>query len=163
MRGKDELLSQRLGTPILGGRILVGSDRRNMDEPRMEQGGGTGDCLGSRAMHGVEALSAGLGQDADQIDDRIRVAGSRPHGLRITQIGLHGMDLTDPAERLEVSSEIRPAHGGTDTVALLGQRAHHMAAEKTRTAKHRDQRFHRNGSHADTRIQLLRGARAASH
>src|SRR5262249_35485783 len=57
----------------------------------------------------------------------------------IAQIGLHGMDLADPAERLQVAGEFRPPHGDTDTVLALGQRPDHMPAQKTRSAQNRDE------------------------
>ncbi len=59
---------------------------------------------------------------------------------RVAQIGLHGVDLADPAERLQVAGEVRPAHRDADAVAALAQRAHHMAAEEARAAEDGDQR-----------------------
>ena len=50
------------------------------------------------------------------------------------------MDLADPAERLQVAGEVRPAHRDADAVAALGQRPHHVAAEEARAAEDRDQR-----------------------
>ena len=52
----------------------------------------------------------------------------------IAQIGLHGVDLADPAERLQVAGEFRPAHRHPDAVVALGQRAHDVAAEEARAA-----------------------------
>ena len=46
-------------------------------------------------MHALETLPPALEQDADQVDDRLRVARRRLDRARITHIGLHGMDLPD--------------------------------------------------------------------
>jgi hypothetical protein len=51
------------------------------------------------------------------------------------------MDLADPAHRLQMPSQLRPADRNADAVAALGQRAHDMTAEKARAAKHGDKRF----------------------
>ena len=92
-------------------------------------------------LHGVEILRAALGQDADQIDGDSAI----PHrGLdrgRIAQIGLHGVDLADPADRLQVPGQFRPPHRHPDPVIALGQRADHVSAQKTRSAENRDERF----------------------
>ena len=56
---------------------------------------------------------------------------------RVAQIGLHGVDLPDAAERLQVAGELRPAHRHADAVAALGQRAHHVAAEEAGAADRR--------------------------
>ena len=52
------------------------------------------------------------------------------HRGRVAQIGLHRMDLADAAERLQMAGKIGPAHRYPDKVVALGQRAHHVAAEK---------------------------------
>ena len=57
-------------------------------------------------MHGVEPLPAALRQDADEIDHGLGVPQGRRHRGRIAQIGLHRMDLSDPAERLEVAARM---------------------------------------------------------
>ena len=49
------------------------------------------------------------------------------------------LDLADPAERLQMAGEIRPAHRDADPVTALGQRPHHVAAEEARTAEYGDQ------------------------
>jgi hypothetical protein len=67
---------------------------------------------------------------------------------RIAQIGLHGVDLPDAAERLQEAGELGAAYRDTDAVAELGQRAHDVAAEKARAAEHGDERFEGNGGHA---------------
>ena len=103
-------------------------------------GGRKRDRLGAERLHRVEALAAALEQDADQVDHHVGVAHRRRDRGRIAQVGLHGMDLADPAERLQMAGEIRPAHRDADAVAALGQRAHHMAAEESRAAEHGDQR-----------------------
>jgi len=60
--------------------------------------------LGAERLHGVEALAAALEQDADEIDHRIGVAHRGIDRARIAQVGLDGMDLADPAHRLQMPS-----------------------------------------------------------
>jgi hypothetical protein len=50
------------------------------------------------------------------------------------------MDLPDPAQRLQMEGQLRPAHGDADEVAAVSQRADHVAAEESRAAEHGDQR-----------------------
>ena len=50
------------------------------------------------------------------------------------------MDLADPAERLQVPGEVRPAHRDADAVVALGQRPDQVAAEEAGAAEDRDQR-----------------------
>ena len=58
---------------------------------------------------------------------------------RIAQIGLHGVDLPDPAERLQVPGQFRPPHRDPDAVVALGKRPDHVPPEKTRSAENRDE------------------------
>ena len=95
--------------------------------------------LGADGLHRVEALAPALEQDADQVDHHVGVARGRLDRGGIAQVGLHGVDLADPAERLQVAGELGPAHRDADAVAALGERAHHMAAEEARAAEHGDQ------------------------
>ena len=70
------------------------------------------------------------------------------NGSRVAQIGLHGVDLPDPAERLQVAGEVRPAYRRADAVARARQRPHHVAAEEPGAAEDGDQRFGRDFGHA---------------
>ena len=96
--------------------------------------------LGAVSVHGVETLASALEQDADQIDQHVRVARRRLDRSGVAHIGLHRMDLPDAPERLQVPGELRPAHRHADAVAAAGERAHHVAAEKARAAIDGDQR-----------------------
>ena len=91
------------------------------------------------ALHRVEFLRAALGQNADQIDGGMAVAHRGLDRGRIAQIGLHGVDLADLAERLQMPGEFRAAHRDPDAVIALGQRPHHMPPDKARSAENRDQ------------------------
>jgi hypothetical protein len=51
------------------------------------------------------------------------------------------VDLADAAERLQEIRKLGPAHGDADAVAALGERAHDMAAEKSRAAENGDERI----------------------
>ena len=71
----------------------------------------------------------------------LEVAHRGLDGGRIAHIGLHGVDLADPAQRLQVPRQFRPAHRDANPVVPLGQRPHHVAAQKPRSAEYRDERF----------------------
>ena len=60
---------------------------------------------------------------------------------RIAQVGLHGVDLADLAERLQVTGKLRPPHRHADAVIALGEGADDMAPEKARSAEHGDEGF----------------------
>ncbi len=62
------------------------------------------------------------------------------HRGRIAQIGLHGVDLADPTQRLQVPGQFRPAHRDPDPEVALGQRPDHVPAEKAGSSENRDQR-----------------------
>ena len=111
-----------------------------MDHARAVGGGGQRHLLGAVRLHGVEALPAALEQDADQVDDDVGVAHRGLDRAGVPHIGLHRMDLADPAERLQVAGEIGPAHRDADAVVALGQRPHQVAAEEAGAAENRDQR-----------------------
>ena len=118
-----------------------------MDEPRALRSRRPRHRLGAERLHRVEPLPPSLEQDADQVDDGVGVAGRRLDRRRIAQIGLHGVDLADPAERLQMTGELGAPHRHPDAVTALGERAHHVAAEETGAAEDRDQRVDRNGRH----------------
>jgi len=130
-----------LGLGVLGMGFAIGADRRDMHQPGTDRGGGLGDGGGACALHGVEFLCPGLGQDADQVDDDVGLAHRRSDRLRVAHIGLDGFDLPDPPERPQKAGELRPAHGDADEVATVGERAHHMAAEESLAAEHGDERL----------------------
>ena len=83
-------------------------------------------------MDRIETLASALEQDADQIDQDLGVARRGFHRGGMAQIGLHGMDLADAAERLQVEGEVGAAHRHPDAIVALGQGAHNVAAEKAR-------------------------------
>ena len=97
-------------------------------------------CSAPKRLHGVEALPAALEQDADQIDDDVGVAHRGLDRPGVPDIGLHRMDLADPAERLQVAGEIGPPHRDADAVVAPGQRPDQVAAEEAGAAEDRDQR-----------------------
>ena len=96
-------------------------------------------CSAPKRLHGVEALAAALEQDAGEVDHHVGVARRGLDRARIAHVGLHGVDLTDPAERLQMAGEVGPAHRDADTVVALGQRTHQMAAEEAGAAEDGDQ------------------------
>ena len=96
--------------------------------------------FGAERLHRVEALAPPLEQDADQVDQHVGAARRGLDRARIAQVRLHRVDLADPAERLQMAGEFRPAHRDADAVAALAERADHVAAEEARAAVDRDQR-----------------------
>ncbi len=138
---QHQLLARGLGARVVRGRVLVRTECRDMNEPRAMGHRRQRHRLGAEGLHGVEFLPAPLEQDADQIDHHVGVAGGRVDRFGVTQVGLHRVDLADPPDRLQEARKFRPAARHADAVAALGQRAHHVPAEKTRAAEHRDQRI----------------------
>ena len=83
--------------------VRIGADRRDVNELRAGGLGGERHRLGAFGLHRVETLPAALEQDADQVDDDVGVAHRRLNRLRVAQIGLHRMDLPDPAHRPQIA------------------------------------------------------------
>ncbi len=111
-----------------------------MHQPRdAERGGGLGDGAGAAGLDALEVLPAQFVEDADEVDDRMRALDRGGDGGGVTQIGLHGVDLADHAQRLQKPCEIGPADSDTDPVAALDQRAHHMTAQETGAAEDGDE------------------------
>ena len=114
---QHQALARRLRARIVRRRILVRADGRDVHQACAGARRGAGDCLGAFRLHRVEALPALFIQDADQIDDGIGIAHRRLDRIRKSQIGLHGVDLADPAERLQVPGQFRTADRHPDPVA----------------------------------------------
>ena len=99
-------------------------------------------CLGNSApaefLDGTEALAAAFEEDSHQIDHCVCALHGTRNGTPVAQVRLHGGDLADIAERLEMEGEIGTAHRGAHPVAALRQRPCHVAAEKPGSAKDRD-------------------------
>ena len=119
----------------------IGADGGDMDQPRTDAAWRRAPLPRRRGLHRIETLAAALEQDADQVDDDIGVAHRRLDRMRIAHIGLHRVDLADPADRLQMAGQFRPAHRDADAIVPVGQRPHHVAAEETRAAEHGDERF----------------------
>ena len=94
--------------------------------------GRPGDARRARALYRVEALGAALGQDADQIDGDVGIAHRGLDRGRVAQIGLHGVDLADLAQGLQMPGQFRPPHRDPNPVVALGQRPDHAAARESR-------------------------------
>ena len=109
-------------------------------------------CSAPDRVHRVEALASPFHQHADEIDQHMRVARGRLDRGAVTDIGLHRVNLADPAERLQVIGKLRPAHRDPDTIVAPGQRAHDVAADKTRAAIDGDEGFRiASGGHFNAR------------
>ena len=140
LRRQDQPLACGLRARIVRGRVLVGADGRDMDEPRADGAGGAGHRFRAFRLDGIEALAAFFEQNADQIDDDVGIAHCCLDRLRVAQIRLHGFDLPDPTERPQITGQLRTAHRDTDAEVALGERTHHVAADEARAAEHGDQR-----------------------
>ena len=90
-------------------------------------------------MDRVETLAAALGEDGDEVDDRVGAVDGAVDRPAVAEIGLDRLDPADHAERLEMAGEIGPADGGAHAPAALQERADDMAAEEARAAEDRDQ------------------------
>src|SRR4029453_1860344 len=101
-----------------------------MNHPRAVGIGRKRDLFRAVCVNGVEPLAAALEKDADEIDQRVCVAGRRFYRWRMPQIGLHRMDLPDTTKWLEEVCKLGPAHCHPDAIVPLGQGSHHMPAEK---------------------------------
>ena len=110
-----------------------------MDQARADLRGRAGDGAGPRAMDRVETLARALEQDADEVDDDGGVAHRGLDRGRMAHVGLHGMDLADPAERLQMPRELGPAHRDADAVMALRKCAHHVPAQKPGAAEDGDE------------------------
>jgi phosphoglycerate dehydrogenase-like enzyme len=112
-----------------------------------ERGCHLGDPFRGLDVEAVETLAAALVQDRDKIDRRVRALERRLHGILVLHIGLDDLDLADPAHRRQEQRVVGAAHRHADTPAFIGKRAHHVPAEKTRTAKDGDKPRGGNGGH----------------
>ena len=104
------------------------------------RGGGECDLLGAKGLHGVESLAAALEQDANEIDDDVGIANRSLDRGAVAHIGLYGVDLADPAKRLQMAGEVGPPHRDADAVVAPGQRPDQMASQEPGAAENRDER-----------------------
>ena len=88
----------------------------------------------------VESLLAGREQDADEIDDRVCPLRGGKKRVGIAHIGLDGVDLPDPAKRLEMAGKLRTPDRHPHARAGLGDGADHVAADEARAAIDRHER-----------------------
>ena len=100
---------------------------------------GLRDGLGADGLHGVERWRPRSSRMPTRLTPRRRPRTAAGDRVRIAQVGLHGVDLADAAQRLQVAGEVGPAHRGADAPAAPGERAHRMPADEARAAEHRDQ------------------------
>jgi hypothetical protein len=116
--------------------MFISADRGHVDHAGALRGGGAPNRFGPDRLYGFEALFAAFEQDADEVDDDARPAHCSCDRRGVAQVGLHRMDLTDPAERLQMAGEIGTADGHPNAEIFLGQRPHHVAAQEAGPAEH---------------------------
>ena len=95
----------------------------------------------------VEGLLAPGGENADQVDRRFGPAQRGGEQVGIADIGLHRMDLSDAAERLEMESKIGATGRHADAPAVARQGPHQMAADEAGTAENGDDAILGNVDH----------------
>src|SRR5690606_31394376 len=89
-------------------------------------------------MEAAEAAAAALVQQADEIDHRIGPRERAGDLVAVADIAGDGDDLADAAQGLQEAGAFGIAHGDDDAPAVLGQRAHEIAADEPGTAEHHD-------------------------
>ncbi len=112
-----------------------------MHNARTDFAGGPGNGLSAFGLNRVKALSAALGENANQVHDDAGAAGGCLNRRRVADIGLNGVNLADFSQRLEVSGQFRAADAHPDAVIALGERANHVPAEETRSSEDGDERI----------------------
>ena len=70
---------------------------------RARRARGFGDMAGALVLHGFEALLPAWKQNADKVDNRVRAVRRSEQRVGKAHIGLYGVDLPDPSERLEMT------------------------------------------------------------
>src|SRR5262249_46704520 len=127
----------------------VGADRRDVDHARAVLGRRARDRTGAFGLHRLEALRAAFEQDADQVDDDVGLVDHRVDRAWVADVGLEGVDLADPAERLQMTGQFGAAHRDADAVVALGERPDHVPAEEAGAPEDGDERVEvRRSGHA---------------
>jgi hypothetical protein len=88
-----------------------------------------------------------LRKNTNAIHDGIGVLHSAFDRIRIADIRLHGLYLTDASQRLQEMRKIWPTHGDPHAVALLSKQTHSVASNKPRPAKNRHKRRRSRKNH----------------
>ncbi|VVT30781.1 hypothetical protein HOE425_333507 [Hoeflea sp. EC-HK425] len=94
---------------------------------------------GAELLNRTEGVPARFEQDTDAVDDMVRTNDSPVDRIPVSQIGLNGDNLANPAQWLQVTGKIGAADRHADTVTALGERTHNMAANEAGPAKDRDE------------------------
>ena len=110
-----------------------------MDHACADPGGCARHGFRALVLNRLERLSAALGENADQIDHDAGAVGSGLHRGRIAHVGLDGVNLADPAQRLQMPCQFRAADADADAIVPSGQFPDHMPAQKAGSSKDRDE------------------------
>ena len=81
-------------------------------------------------VEGVKRLGARARQDTDRIDHAVSARHRTGNRGWKAQVRLHGHDLADRAQRLQMAGKIRTPLGGPHAPAGFGQGPHGMAANE---------------------------------
>ena len=93
-------------------------------------------------MERFEALLAVAEQHAGQVDDGVGALERARHGVVVADIAFEELDLSEMARRQKIIRQIGTAADRADAPARFGQRAHRMAADKSRGAEDGDEVAH---------------------
>jgi len=132
----DRVFGPCLGAPVERFRRGIGPDGRDLHEapdPGLARRPGHGPS--PRHVHGLEGLAPAFAQDADEIDRHLGMAERRRERSGVADVGLHGLDLPDAAERHQVIGEIGAAAPGHHPEPGRGERPDHVPPEKARAAE----------------------------
>ena len=112
-------------------------------------------------VYRLEGLLAGRRQDGDEIDHGIGALDGPAHAVGIAYVGLHRMDLPDPAHGLQVPGQIRSPASDPNAPAAACQRPYRMPAHEPRPAENGYESAQRQfARHSVSQILQVRRRRA---
>jgi len=136
-------LAHGLGPGVLCFRGFVCADGRHLHQGcDAHFPGGLGDIARAHGVDALELLAAAFIKQANQVHGSARPFEGALHRGRIADIGLDHLDLAHIAQKSHGVRQMRLADGDPYAGALTGQGAHHLAADKPRTAEDGDQILH---------------------
>jgi hypothetical protein len=94
---------------------------------------------GAELLNRTEGITARFKQNTDAIDNVVRANDSPVDRIPVSQIGLYGDNLTNSAERLQVTGKIGTADRHAYAVTAPSERTHNMTANKAGPAEDRDE------------------------
>jgi hypothetical protein len=109
----------------------------------------------SQSLHSLEPLAATLEHDAHEVDHRRGPPDRCRDGIRVAEIGLHGMNLANPAQRLQVHGEIGAPDCNANAPTPLGKRPHDVATDESGPSEYSYQAICGDLGHAPSCLRRL--------